>query len=89
MIIELGQNNSVNLFLFNPITGAQCQLSSCITTIPDSKLDLENKQMNAVRVVLSTSDVDSKHCLVAATFWSYSNNAWVLCLCRPRDESAL
>ncbi|KAB2636091.1 hypothetical protein D8674_026625 [Pyrus ussuriensis x Pyrus communis] len=77
-----------DMFLFNPISGAQRQLPS-LTTIPSFQNFVETKAWKlhgasifCVHTVLSTSDVDHPGCMVAAIFGSH-----VLGLCRPGDKT--
>ncbi|RXH97390.1 hypothetical protein DVH24_007736 [Malus domestica] len=78
-----------DMFLFNPISGAQRQLPS-LTTIPSFQIFVEAKEWKLhgasslfIHTALSTSDVDHPGCMVAAIFDSHN----VLGLCRPGDKT--
>ncbi|KAL6194914.1 hypothetical protein ACLB2K_035989 [Fragaria x ananassa] len=88
MIKEDEHNSSV--FLVNPISGVHHQLPS-LRTIPSFQEYVETatwKKYGAFafynRLVLSTSDIDSEECIVAATLGRFTDK--ILVLCRPGDK---
>ncbi|KAL6194909.1 hypothetical protein ACLB2K_035984 [Fragaria x ananassa] len=88
MIKEDEHNSSV--FLVNPISGVHHQLPS-LRTIPSFRDYVETRTWKKYgafpfysRLVLSTSDIDSEECIVAATLGRSTDKTLVLC--RPGDK---
>ncbi|XP_020409152.1 putative F-box protein At1g65770 [Prunus persica] len=76
------------MFLFNPVSGALCQLPP-LATIPsfkefvETEWDLCGTSFFFNHIVLSTSDINNSECMVAAIF----DNLQVLVMCRPGDKT--
>ncbi|XP_016650427.1 PREDICTED: uncharacterized protein LOC103335033 [Prunus mume] len=76
------------MFLFNPVSGALCQLPT-LATIPsfkkfvETEWDLCGTSFFFHHIVLSTSDINNSECMVAAIF----DNLKVLVMCRPGDKN--
>ncbi|CAL9022663.1 unnamed protein product [Prunus brigantina] len=86
MIQEKRLNST--MFLFNPVSGALCQLPP-LATIPsfkkfvETEWDLCGTSFFFHHIVLSTSDINNSECMVAAIF----DNLKVLVMCRPGDKT--
>ncbi|KAL6194907.1 hypothetical protein ACLB2K_035982 [Fragaria x ananassa] len=89
IIMVMEKDLDSTMFLVNPISGAQHQLPS-LSTAPFFQKEVETARWKrygassfSFRLVLSTSDITSEQCMIAATF----GEAETLCLCRPGDTS--
>ncbi|PRQ36565.1 putative F-box domain-containing protein [Rosa chinensis] len=89
MIMVMEKDLDSTMFLVNPISGAQHQLPS-LRTVPSFQNFVETtgwKPYGASRfsycLVLSTSDITSEQCMIAALF----GDGETLCLCRPGDTT--
>ncbi|XP_061989747.1 uncharacterized protein LOC133708293 [Rosa rugosa] len=89
MIMVMEKDLDSTMFLVNPISGAQHQLPS-LSTVPSFQNFVETtgwKCYGASRfsycLVLSTSDITSEQCMIAALF----GEGETLCLCRPGDTT--
>ncbi|KAK1558348.1 hypothetical protein Q3G72_001374 [Acer saccharum] len=87
LIIDKGPRFNPILFLYNPISGARFRLPP-LNTIPSFQeyvrefKDVYNITSYVDKIELSSPDVSSKNCVVAATFF----NRGTLALCRPEDK---
>ncbi|KAI9181448.1 hypothetical protein LWI28_015097 [Acer negundo] len=87
LIIDKGPRFNPILFLYNPISGARFRLPS-LKTIPSFQeyirefKDVYNITSYVDKIELSSPDVSSKNCVVAATFF----NQGTFALCRPEDK---
>ncbi|XP_061989570.1 uncharacterized protein LOC133708130 [Rosa rugosa] len=89
MIMVMEKDLDSTMFLVNPISGAQHQLPS-LSTVPSFQNFVETTRWKhygaslfSYCLVLSTSDITSEQCMIAAFF----GDAETLCLCRPGDTS--
>ncbi|KAL6194989.1 hypothetical protein ACLB2K_030611 [Fragaria x ananassa] len=84
--LVLVKGNYSKMILLDPISGAQQKLPSLTTVFPHFACFKELKgstpsQNFCDRVVLSTSDIYSEDCIIAATF-----RVHILALCKPGDK---